>query len=85
MRSHRGEPAGGRVSPAPLHCQRPAPARARDRTGRETTVESLSADSIDLIELVTALEEDFDTAIDDDRLTSIKSIGDAVDLLSQNL
>ncbi len=47
--------------------------------------ESLSADSIDLIELVTALEEDFDTAIDDDRLTSIKSIGDAVDLLSQNL
>ncbi len=51
----------------------------------ETTFESLSADSIDLIELVTALEEDFDTAIDDDRLTSIKSIGDAVDLLSQNL
>ena len=51
----------------------------------ETTFESLSAGPIDLIELVTALEEDFDTAIDDDRLTSIKSIGDAVDLLSQNL
>lgn len=51
----------------------------------ETTFESLSADSLDLIELVTALEEDFDTTIDDDRLTSIKSIGDAVDLLSQNL
>ena len=51
----------------------------------ETTFESLSADSLDLIELVTALEEDFDTTIDDDQLTSIKSIGDAVELLSQNL
>ncbi len=51
----------------------------------DTTFESLSADSLDLIELVTALEEDFDTSIDDDQLTSIRSIGDAVDLLAQGL
>lgn len=47
----------------------------------ETTFESLSADSLDLIELVTALEEDFDTTIDDDDLASINTLGDAVDLV----
>lgn len=47
----------------------------------ETTFESLSADSLDLIQLVSAIEEDLGITIDDDDLTSIKTLGDAVAMI----
>lgn len=47
----------------------------------ETTFESLSADSLDLIQLVSAIEEDLGITIDDDDLTSIKTLGDAVTMI----
>ena len=48
----------------------------------ETTFESLSADSLDLIQLVSAIEEDLGITIDDDDLTSIKTLGDAVTMIA---
>ncbi len=48
----------------------------------ETTFESLSADSLDLIQLVSAIEEDLGITIEDDDLTSIKTLGDAVTMIA---
>lgn len=52
-----------------------------DELTEDTTFESLSADSLDRIELVTALEDAFEVTIDDDQLASIQTIADAVDAI----
>jgi len=44
-----------------------------------TSFEDLGADSFDLLELVTALEDEFGLTFDDKILERIKTIGDAVD------
>jgi len=41
--------------------------------------EDLGADSLDVVELVMAFEESFGTSIPDDRIESIKTVGDAAD------
>lgn len=41
-------------------------------------IEDIGADSLDLVELVMALEQEFDIEIDDDDVESIKTVGDAV-------
>lgn len=41
-------------------------------------VEDIGADSLDLVELVMALEQEFDLEIDDDEVEKIKTVGDAV-------
>ena len=40
--------------------------------------DDLGADSLDLVELVMALEQEFDLEIDDDEVEKIKTVGDAV-------
>ncbi|MCU1451459.1 MAG: acpP, partial [Acidimicrobiales bacterium] len=45
----------------------------------------LDADSLDLVELVMALEERFDVTIPEDDLDSINTIGNAVDLVLDKL
>ena len=40
--------------------------------------EDIGADSLDLVELVMALEQEFDIEIDDDQVENIKTVGDAV-------
>ncbi len=47
----------------------------------ESTFESLDADSMDLVELVMAFEEEFDIEISDDEIEKIKTIGDVVDVI----
>lgn len=44
----------------------------------KTFTEDLGADSLDIVELVLALEEQFDVKIPDDEVDKIKSVGDAV-------
>ena len=46
-----------------------------------TTFEELAADSLDLIELISDMEDTFDTTIEDDDLKNIASVGDAVDAI----
>lgn len=40
--------------------------------------EDIGADSLDLVELVMALEQEFDIEIDDEEVEKIKTVGDAV-------
>lgn len=43
--------------------------------------DDLGADSLDLVELVMALEEEYDVEIDDDDAEKIKTVGDAVNYI----
>ena len=44
----------------------------------ETTFEDLDADSLDIVELVMALEEEFNLEISDEEVENIKTVGDVV-------
>ncbi|HVH18852.1 MAG TPA: acyl carrier protein [Myxococcota bacterium] len=48
-------------------------------------VEDLGADSLDIVELVMAMEEEFDVEIPDDEAARIERIRDAVAYLKQKL
>ena len=47
--------------------------------------EDLDADSLDLVELVMALEETFDVSVEETELEGIETIGQAFDLISAKL
>lgn len=51
----------------------------------ETTFDELSADSLDKIELISNMEDTFDTTIEDDALEKINSVADAVDAIASAL
>lgn len=56
-----------------------------DVTEEATFVDDLGADSLDIVELVMALEEEFGISIPDEQAEKIKAVGDAVDFISENL
>ncbi|QYN45313.1 MULTISPECIES: acyl carrier protein [unclassified Gilliamella] len=47
-------------------------------------VEDLGADSLDTVELVMALEEEFDTAIPDEEAEKITTVQSAIDYITAN-
>ena len=47
--------------------------------------DDLDADSLDLVELVMALEEEFDIKVDESELEGIETVGQAVDLVTSKL
>ena len=47
--------------------------------------EDLDADSLDLVELVMALEESFDVSVEETELEGIETIGQAFDLITNKL
>ncbi|MBE7027864.1 MAG: acyl carrier protein [Ruminococcaceae bacterium] len=47
--------------------------------------DDLGADSLDLVELVMALEEEFDIEMPDDEIENIKTVSDAVSFLKELL
>jgi acyl carrier protein len=47
--------------------------------------DDLDADSLDLAELVMALEDEFDITVDEDELTDITTVGKAIDLVTGKL
>lgn len=47
--------------------------------------DDLNADSLDLVELIMALEDEFGLEIEDEDLDSIKTIGDAMEYIKNNL
>lgn len=47
----------------------------------QTTFDDLDADSLDRLQLVTAMEDEFDLEIDEEKLLSISSVADAVEAI----
>ena len=57
-----------------------------DKVTREARfAEDLDADSLDLVELVMALEESFDITVEETELEDVTTVGQAFDLISSKL
>ena len=54
-------------------------------TKEATFVDDLAADSLDVVELVMGIEENFNIQIPDEAAEKIVSVGDVVDYLMNNL
>ncbi len=54
-------------------------------TKEASFADDLDADSLDLVELVMALEEEFDVAVDEEELEGIDTAGKAYDLIVSKL
>ena len=50
-------------------------------TEQASFADDLDADSLDLVELVMQLEDSLDVTIDEDDLSEVRTVGDAVDLI----
>ena len=48
-------------------------------------IDDLGADSLDTVELVMALEEEFDTEVSDDEAEKITTVQQAIDYINKNL
>ena len=49
-----------------------------DEITEETTFDDLDADSLDRLQLVTAMEDEFDIEIDNEKLEAINSVAEAI-------
>ena len=47
----------------------------------QTTWEEINADSLDLVEIVMSIEDEFNIEIDDDAVSSMRSMGDLVSFI----
>ncbi len=56
-----------------------------DELTNETTFDDLDANSLDRLQLVTAMEDEFDIEIDDDKLMEINSVSEAIDAIEETL
>ena len=50
---------------------------------RDITVEQLSVDSLDIVELIMAFEEEFEVEIPDEKAEKIRTVADAVKMLDE--
>ncbi len=55
-----------------------------DITAESKFVDDLGADSLDQVELIMALEENFDLEIPDQEAEKIETVGDAIDYICAN-
>ena len=53
-------------------------------TNEASFMDDLGADSLDTVELVMALEEDFDIEISDEQAEKIQTVQDAVDYITEH-
>ena len=59
---------------------------AEDHVNQEASfIDDLGADSLDIVELIMALEEEFDIEIPDEDAEKVVNVGDVVDYLKENL
>ncbi len=47
--------------------------------------DDLEADSLDLVELIMAIEEEFDISIPEEELEGVETVGEAIDLVAVRL
>lgn len=52
-------------------------------TMEASIVEDLGADSLDMVDLVMSMEEEFDVEIPDDQVENIKTVGDIVKFIDE--
>ena len=52
-----------------------------DMITMDTTLEDLGADSLDMVEVIMAIEDEFDVQIKDEDLESLKSVSDLIDYI----
>lgn len=57
---------------------------SEDITMESSFIEDLGADSLDIVELLMALEEEFDIEIPDEEAEKLVSVGDVVDYIKNN-
>ncbi len=57
---------------------------AEDVTEGASFIEDLGADSLDIVELVMALEEEYDIEISDEDAEKILTVGDAINYIKEN-
>ncbi len=58
----------------------------KDELSRETSfVNDLNADSLDTVELVMELEDEFDLTIPDEEAEKLKTVGEAIDYIQKHL
>ena len=50
-----------------------------------TFVDDLGADSLDIFQIIMGLEEEFDIEIPDDQVENIKTVGDIVKYIEENI
>ncbi len=50
----------------------------------KTTFEDLDADSLDIVELIMSLEEEFELEISDEEVEKIKTVGDVVSYIDES-
>lgn len=48
-------------------------------------VDDLGADSLDIVDLVMSLEDEFDTEISDDAIENLRTVGDVVKFIEDHL
>ncbi len=59
---------------------------AEDEVKKDSSfVDDLGADSLDLVELIMALEEEFAIQISDEEAQGIRTVGEAVDFIEQKM
>lgn len=54
-------------------------------TPEASIADDLGADSLDIVDLVMSLEEEFDLEIPDDQVENIKTVGDIVKYIEDNI
>jgi len=59
--------------------------QSKDKVSEETSfINDLGADSLDTVELVMELEDEFDLSIPDDAAEKIKTVGDAISYIDEH-
>lgn len=56
-----------------------------DKINSETTFDELGADSLDIIDLISVVENEYEIEIPDDSVGSIKNVGEMVRLLEERI
>jgi acyl carrier protein len=56
-----------------------------DQVTRTTAFDQLGADSLDIVELVMELEEEFEISIPEDQAEKIKTVGEAIEHIEKEL